>query len=168
MDMKSIPFKIKKFTKNYRYVLIILTVGIVLMMLPEVSTLTHKKTVTIQETPLTESAQEKLCSILRKIDGVGEVDVLLTVATEGIVHYQEDTDRKLTNETDDQSHQTVIVTDADRNQTGLVSRQDAPIYRGAVVVCQGGDVPSVRLAVTQAVTSATGLKSDQICVLRMK
>jgi len=42
------------------------------------------------------------------------------------------------------------------------------LYRGAVVVCQGGDNASVRLAVVEAVSNATGLTSDRITVLKMK
>lgn len=169
MDIKSIPQKIKLLIKNYRYALIILGVGLIFMLLPEIG-IPKQKDESKSEDPLiiSESAEEQLCNILRKINGVGEVDVLLTVATEGITHYEADTDITLTGETDDQRRQTVIVTDSERNQSGLVNRQDAPIYRGAVIVCQGGDKPAVCLSVTQAVTSATGLSSDQICVLKMK
>ena len=39
---------------------------------------------------------------------------------------------------------------------------------GAVVVCDGADAPSVRLYVTNAVMSYTGLGSDRISVVKMK
>jgi hypothetical protein len=39
---------------------------------------------------------------------------------------------------------------------------------GAIVVCQGADSPSVKLAITQAVAKITGLGTDEICVLKMK
>jgi len=39
---------------------------------------------------------------------------------------------------------------------------------GAVVVCQGADLAQVRLAVTNAVSSYTGLGCDKITVLKMK
>ena len=39
---------------------------------------------------------------------------------------------------------------------------------GAVVVCQGADLPSVRLDVTNAVAAYTGLGSDKISVIKMK
>ena len=39
---------------------------------------------------------------------------------------------------------------------------------GAVVVCQGADLPSVCLDVTNAVAAYTGLGSDKISVIKMK
>ena len=39
---------------------------------------------------------------------------------------------------------------------------------GAVVVCDGADAPTVRLYVTNAVMSYTGLGSDRISVIKMK
>lgn len=39
---------------------------------------------------------------------------------------------------------------------------------GAVIVCQGADISSVRLCVTNAVSAYTGLGSDKIRVIKMK
>ena len=39
---------------------------------------------------------------------------------------------------------------------------------GAVVVCSGGDSPTVRYLVTNAVSAYTGLGSDKITVMKMK
>ena len=41
-------------------------------------------------------------------------------------------------------------------------------FLGAVVVCQGADDPQVRLQVIDAVSKATGLRSNCIAVLKMK
>ena len=43
-----------------------------------------------------------------------------------------------------------------------------PTYQGALVVCDGAERASVRLAVTQAVSSLTGLGSNKIAVVKMK
>jgi hypothetical protein len=42
------------------------------------------------------------------------------------------------------------------------------VYQGAVVLCQGAADAAVRLAVVEAVSKATGLGADKICVLKMK
>ena len=39
---------------------------------------------------------------------------------------------------------------------------------GAIVVCQGGDNATVRLAIIEAVSNVTGLGADKISVLKMK
>ena len=44
----------------------------------------------------------------------------------------------------------------------------SPVYQGAIILCQGADSPSVRLAITQAVSKVTGLPTDRIAVLKMK
>ena len=63
---------------------------------------------------------------------------------------------------------TVTVTDSQRNERGLINKTSAPIYRGAVVVCDGADNPQVNLDIVSAVSNITGLRSDQISVLKMK
>ena len=50
----------------------------------------------------------------------------------------------------------------------LLTQVEAPRYRGAVIVWQGGDNPTVRLSVVEAVSGATGLPSNRITVLKMK
>ena len=39
---------------------------------------------------------------------------------------------------------------------------------GAIIVCQGGDSPTVRLNIVEAVSNVTGIGSDRITVLKMK
>ena len=63
---------------------------------------------------------------------------------------------------------TVTVSDAQRNENGLIRQVISPKYRGAVIVCQGADDPVVQLAIVEAVSSTTGLGSDRISVLKMK
>ena len=50
----------------------------------------------------------------------------------------------------------------------VITQQMDPVDQGAVVVCQGADQPSVRLAVTEAVAALTGLSSDKITVVKWK
>ena len=48
----------------------------------------------------------------------------------------------------------------------VIVRKQYPTYRGALVVCQGGDRAEVRLAVTEAVAALTGLPADRITVAK--
>ena len=61
-----------------------------------------------------------------------------------------------------------MVTNEERAQNGLVKQVIPPVFQGAVVVCQGGDQPTIRLAIVEAVADATGLTADKITVLKMK
>ncbi|MBQ8834572.1 MAG: hypothetical protein IJ001_06580 [Oscillospiraceae bacterium] len=153
-----------EFLKKYRFVLIVILAGIILMALPE----GKKETVTQPETvpQETESGLEgSLSEILSLIEGAGKVRVLLTEAAGAETWFQTDED---TAASGDRKEETVIITDADRAETGLVRRTDPPIYQGAIVLCQGADSPAIRLAIVEAVANATGLTSDKISVLKMK
>ena len=68
----------------------------------------------------------------------------------------------------DTKKDTVIVTDGDRAQNGLVQQLLPPTYLGAIIVCEGGDRAEVRLAIAKAVSRYTGLGIDRISVLKMK
>ena len=58
-----------------------------------------------------------------------------------------------------------MVDGADGDET-VVVRTVYPTYRGALVVCQGGDRAEVKLAVTEAVAALTGLSADRITVAK--
>lgn len=167
MDINAIGTKIKDSIKKYRFVILILAIGIVLMVLP-----TEKKEET-QSTPATQTAvfddpTRELTQILSQIHGAGKVQILLTKGAGERTVYQTDEERDTTEENHAVRVETVIVTDKDRAQQGLVQQILAPEYRGAIVVCQGADDAAVRLAIIEAVADATGLGADRISVLKMK
>ena len=112
--------------------------------------------------------QESLESILGEISGAGEVSVLLTQSAGEETIYQTDENTSVQENGNSSHNQTVLVSGSGREETGLVRKVKAPTYFGAVVVCQGADNASVRLAVVEAVRSATGLSTDRISVLKMK
>ena len=117
--------------------------------------------------PIVESDQtleERLEQLLGQIDGAGEVRVLLTEESGRETLYQTDSQASGDSRSDD----TVLVESSDREETGLVRQTLEPVYRGAVVLCQGADRPSVKLAVVEAVRCVTGLGADAISVLKMK
>ena len=60
------------------------------------------------------------------------------------------------------------MTDNQRAESGLVCQRFPPIYKGAIIVAEGGDLASVKLAIVDAVSDATGLGADKISVLKME
>lgn len=157
------PGVIADFIKRNKYVVLVVLIGVALMMIPGKS-----RTEALAEVPLTSEEKpdfsKELANILSRIEGAGEVEVMLTVAAGEQVIYQTD------GQTDSDSvrRDTVTVTDTDRKETGLVKQVLPQTYLGAIVVCQGADSPLVRLAVVEAVASVTGLSTDKISVLKMK
>ena len=145
---------------KYKYPILVVLVGLGLLLLP---------TGEAQEPPVPAqtvreaSLEQRLEELLGQIEGAGAVRVLLT----------EDVGRETVWQTDVQSdadsarEDTVILEDSDRNEIGLVRRTRSPSYRGAVILCQGADAPSVKLAIVEAVRCVTGLGADQISVQKM-
>lgn len=160
--MERMIGKIPGFLKKYAGVALILALGVVLMLLPEENA-REEESPTLEEISQ-PSVEEALETILSQIEGAGQVRLLLTVAQGETTVYQ--TDSAGAGET--LKVETVILTDAGRAQQGLVRQVNPETYLGAVVVCQGGGSPAVKLAVTQAVAAATGLSADRITVLKMK
>ena len=167
MDIKGLTGKLKDGMIRYKYAALVLVIGIGLLLLPG-----NKKTqVTEQEAPKDPSIlsidADALSQILQSVDGAGKVQVMLSVAVGEKTVYQTDTDITVDGENGSTKTQTVIITDSQRNETGLISQINPPEYLGAIVVCEGADSSTVRLALTQAVAKITGLGSDKICVLKM-
>ena len=160
MDLETGKQQFITFVKKYQYVLLVVLVGVVLMLIPQSPR--ESQTVTQTEEVVEADLQMQLAAILGQISGVGRVEVLLTEAAGADTVYQVDTRQNQANA------DTVIITDRNREETGLVKRILPPVYRGAVVVCQGADSAGVRLNVVDAVKSVTGLSSDCITVLKMK
>ena len=146
--------RLKSILRKYRYVLLVALAGLALMMIPGGSEAAEPAPIPAAE----ETLESRLESILSRIDGAGEVKVLLTEERGVEVFYQ----------TEGEDGKTVLVTGADRAESGLVRTSQPPSYRGAVVVCRGADSAAVRLAVVEAVANATGLGTDRITVLKMK
>ena len=162
----EIAEKFMGLVRKYRFVLIILLIGIALMLIPFGSKGNTDKTEQATA-PTQPDISRELSQILSQIEGAGEVSVMLTVRTGTSTVYQ--TDDSVTNgDSGATDRDTVIVTDGNRVQTGLVQHIIYPEYRGAIIVCQGADNVQVRLNIMEAVARITGLGMDKISVLKMK
>ncbi len=145
---------------RFRYPILILLLGLLLLALPgktgraqpEVPEQTEPSGLTLQEA--------RLESLLSQIQGAGQVRVMLSLQTGEQTQYQTDTDGT--------EESTVLFSAGSGSQRALVRQVSGPQYRGAVIVCQGADQAQVKLALVQAVASVTGLGADQITVVKMK
>ena len=167
MDWMNIAGRATNLVGKYKYVLLILLLGILLMSLPEGSKESMQPEISVPA-PVYASKTEELEAILSQISGVGKVRVMLTEAAGSETIYQTDEDRSETSDAQNIRVETVIVSGSERTETGLVRTVVPPVYLGAIIVCQGGDSPAVRLSVAEAVSNVTGIGTDRITVLKMK
>lgn len=168
MELKRISRKVAELATKYRYALIVLLAGLVLLWLPSKNAPTAQPQLTTTEPAENNSKQDALAEILQNIQGAGRVKVLLSTASGEETIYQTNSDITTADDNGTTRIDTVTVTDSQRNENGLVRQINPPVYLGAVVVCDGADNATVRLAITQAVSKITGLGADAICVLKMK
>ena len=154
---------------KYKWILLVLAIGFLMMVFP----VEKKEPVSVSSTMERQevkqnSLQKELEQLLSQLEGAGKVRVLLTEAMGQQTYYQTDQNARKTMDSEEIQKDTVILTRADRSGGGLVSRIDPPKFLGAVVLCQGADKATVRLAVVEAVATATGLGADKISVCKMK
>lgn len=166
MDTVDVKSKFQLLFDKYKFVALIIVIGIVLMLLPtgKSKDKTDNNVELPTETELTIDA--KLADVLSAISGAGEVKVLLSVAAGEEKIYQIDED--ISDNSGNIRRSTVVVSDGSRNQQGLIKQIVPPSYLGAVIVCDGGDNPVVKLAIVDAVSKLTGLPTDRISVIKMK
>ena len=166
--MKPFLEKATQGMKKYKYVALVLLLGIALLMLPESK---EKKPETKQvqsdDASYAQSMQERLAQMLTQIEGAGRVEVMLSLAYGTRTEYQSDIHRDVDGERTNEEHKTVILSEGSAYDKAAVSAVRYPQFQGAVVVCQGADRPSVRLDIIHAVSALTGLGSDRITVVKM-
>ena len=168
MDFIKYKERITAAAAKYKYVWIVLLVGMVLMVIPDRNDEKSKQTVQqIISTPQ-ENVQDQLEAILSNIAGAGRVEVMMTVAQGEHTIYQTDSTYTQNDNTTDTRTQTILITDSQRNETGLIRQKNPPVYQGAIILAEGADRPSVELAIVEAVSDVTGLGADRISVLKMK
>lgn len=166
MDFGMIRGKLSEFIKKYKFAFLILLLGIALMLLPsKKESPTENQSTTILSEAKEPDDEERLKQILMQIKGAGKVEIMLTYSVGEEIVYQ--TDSQTTGESSQRSD-TVVINDANRLESGLIRQVNPAVYMGAIVVCQGADNASVHLAIVDAVSKVTGLRSDQISVLKMK
>lgn len=168
MEIESIKKKLPQFIKKYKYAALILLIGLALMLLPTGNDKKENTAIPSESTIQQPSIEDKLEQILSKIDGAGEVKVMLTEAEGERFIYQTDQDISSSENSNSESNKTVTVSNAQKCEEGLVVQVEPPVYLGAVVVSQGANKPSVKLALVEAVAKVTGLGANQITVLKMK
>lgn len=167
MDLVSIKTKVKEGIQKYKYVWLVLLLGMGLMLLPsKEKTTTHQAAQTEQQ-QVTQSIDDQLSQILSNIDGAGKVQVYLSVCEGEKTIYQTDEDSVSSEDNINIQVKTVILSDGSR-EMGLIRQINPPTYKGALILCQGADRPQIHLAIVDAVSKITGLGADKIAVLKMK
>ncbi len=120
--------------------------------------------------------ERKLENILSKMDGVGEVSVLITYSQSSqiVPIYNETSKKSVTEETDtsggtrtieSQDSEKSVVTGSDSNP--VTGKTIHPKIEGAVVTAQGANNSNVKANIIAAVEAVTGIATHKIQVFEM-
>lgn len=160
--------KIKETTKAYRLVWLVILAGLVLLAIPSGKEEEAKE----EETPSSAAQfdlaamEDRLAQALSRIDGAGEVTVVLTLQDGPRQVLAQNVDRD--GEEGREQTETVVLSRGSGSQETVSVQELYPSYQGALLVCPGGDDPTVRLKLTEATSALTGLGADKISISKGK
>ena len=171
--MKGKTEGVRKLWDKYKFVGLTVLIGVGLLLWPSGKKTTGtsgSSPAATAPTAVEQDLQADMEEILGTIRGVGQVKVLLTVDSDGERQLAQNTELAYSGSTaapEDYSRRSeTVLVDGTEGDGTVVLRTVYPTYRGALVVCQGGDRPEVKLAVTEAVAALTGLSADRVTVAK--
>ena len=151
------------------------TAGLLLILIS--SFLTDKKQASPQETEevmklsasdsYCHDTEKRLCNILKRIDGAGEVEVFLTIGTgERYVYVSEGRISSQDNKKEEEKK--YVITGGSGQREPLIETVKAPAITGAVILCTGCGSSVVEERMYRAVSAALDIPTSKIYVTKMK
>ena len=122
--------------------------------------------------------EQRIRDVLKKVDGVGEVDVMLTLfsSSEKVLRVDKERSRSATSETDssggtrqqaDESlRESTVLAGSSGSGEPVVEKELAPEIAGIVISAQGGGNASVQKEISEAMQALFGLPAHKIKVLK--
>lgn len=162
--IKRAAEQVKKSMERHRLLWLVILAGLLLLFLPYGR---QEEAVEVTDNSLSfdlAAMETKLAETLSKIEGAGEVTVMLTAQNSPRKLLAEDVEQGETEE----KRETVVLSGGGSTQEAIMVQEVYPSYQGAVLVCKGGDNPDVRLQLTKATAALTGLGADKISISKGK
>lgn len=134
----------------------------------------------VRETDKAENLEKKLETVLKKVDGVGEARVLITLKSDGKKLVEKDasiTESASSGAASDQmgntlkdssrTENTVYERNSSGGESPYVTEKIEPEVAGVLVVAEGGDNPVIVSDITAAVQALFGMEAHKIKVMKM-
>lgn len=126
-----------------------------------------------------DEIEQKLEDILEKIDGAGEVKVMITYQDSGtqVVEKDKNTSANSLEESDStggvrstkeqQLQESTVYEEADAGNTPFVSKELLPKVEGILIVASGGDNQKVKQNISEAVLALFQVEAHRIKIVKM-
>ena len=153
--------------KNYEIILSLIIIAVVLLIYFSVSNKdkvenTNTETANLS---LTDGLEERIERVLGKIDGVGEVDVLITFNST-VEQVTAQTQNSHSTTTSSTNNSTITSTSTSSpiisNQNVIVLQEKMPEIIGVIVVADGAENPKVKMNILSAVSTALDIDKNSI------
>ena len=124
---------------------------------------------TVAATETADRATERrMAEILSKIQGAGQVDVMLTYRQTEEKTIAHNETREENGEALRMEQTAILLEDGDGATQPLVLTETGPVVEGVVIAAQGADSPAVAAALNQAAQALLDVPAHKVAVLKMK
>lgn len=115
-----------------------------------------------------KQTEEKLKNVLSRIEGAGNIEVMLSAETSGEIVYAKNTHEETTTDKNSNTVKTVtesiVFINVDGEEKPLILSEILPKINGVVIVAKGASDINVKLNITIATQTLLGLSGDKINV----
>ena len=162
--MNAILERLRKWNKTDYIILILLGVLVMIVAVPtkEKSDESGQIEETTDDTPSAKELEQKLASLIEKMEGAGKAKVMITFSDEGSALLDKNKSVR-----EQQTEEETVVYDTDDGEAPYVVKKSQPTVGGVVVVAEGGGNPAVATEISNAVMSLFHLEAHKVIVVKM-
>lgn len=136
----------------------------------------HEETIPVTADDYRKQLEQELSDIISRIDGAGEVCILITMetTTEDVYAVEKKTEEKNSNSSSSdggnsdgeyrEENKYVTVKRKDGSEDAVLEKQIMPKIRGVLVVCDGGGNSVIKEKITQAVSGVLNISGGKVFV----
>lgn len=173
-----------KTDKGRRLIIIIGIAGMALILLSSILPRQPSNETAIQAQQNISNSQyeqlleQRLIELISGINGAGKTNVLVTLENgeENIyaVNKEDSQDQseqwtdsgQKNQDNSEENREDIVIIKQDGDEQPVITTTIEPRVKGVVVVCQGGNIATVKSKISQAVTTALNISSDRVCVIQ--
>lgn len=132
-----------------------------------------------EEEDYCKELEKQMEEILSKVDGVGKIEVMITLRNSKEQVINKDTSlnssknvdekegEKSESEALEQGEETILV-NIDGDNVPYVLKEYTPTVEGVLIIAEGGDNPNVKVALIEASTVLLNVPSHKVSILKME
>lgn len=163
-----------KTDKKSLLILAVAAAGIILIVISDFSDTSSydEETTSPQVTEFSEEEytfrlEKKLEEMISSLNGAGRTKVTVTLECDYETVYARDGSYSQKDGASDEENEYIII-DSDKQEGGLVLKTVTPKVRGVAVLCEGGDLPQVKNAVSEMLGALLDVGSNHISVSKIQ